>query len=287
MDRNFAWILLAYASALVVAIVTATLVDLEHPFWVAAAADVAATLAIFAYSFRFDNSSFYDPYWSVAPLPIVLYWGLCPIEDAVPRLRHVVVIALVCMWGVRLTWNWARGWGGLEDEDWRYRQLRGEHGGRYWIVSLFGLHLMPTIWVLFGCLPLYAAMAAPRHPFGWIDVLATLVTGAAVYIEYRADEELRAFRRSGRPSGEYLSSGLWSRSRHPNYFGEMSFWWGLYLFGLAADPSYWWTGIGALSITVMFITVSVPMIDKRMLERRPRYADQMKRVAAIIPWPQG
>jgi len=79
--------------------------------------------------------------------------------------------------------------------------------------------------------------------------------------------------------------GLWKFSRHPNYFGEMGFWWGLYLFGLAADPScWWWTIIGPLAITLMFRFISLPMIEKRMIERRPQFASHAQHTPLVIPW---
>lgn len=75
-------------------------------------------------------------------------------------------------------------------------------------------------------------------------------------------------------------------SRHPNYFGEMSFWWSLFFFGLAADPGYAWTGIGALAITAMFRFISLPMMEERSLARRPGYAEHQRKTSLVIPWPR-
>jgi len=195
------------------------------------------------------------------------------------------VLALVGWWAVRLTHNWARGWSGLGHEDWRYVDLRAASGGAYWLVSFVALHMMPTLQVFLGCLPLWPALAVGTHPFGVLDLLATLVTGGAIAIEQRADKELVAYRRSNPPRQAILASGLWAWSRHPNYFGEMGFWWGLWLFAVAADPAYWWTGIGALSITVMFRFASLPLIETRMRQRRPAFAAHQQRVSMVVPWP--
>ncbi len=78
---------------------------------------------------------------------------------------------------------------------------------------------------------------------------------------------------------------MWAWSRHPNYLGEMGFWWGLYLFGLAANPDWWWTIVGPLAITLMFRFVSLPMIETRMRERRPGYADFAARSSLVLPRP--
>ncbi|MFX4952353.1 DUF1295 domain-containing protein, partial [Acinetobacter baumannii] len=80
--------------------------------------------------------------------------------------------------------------------------------------------------------------------------------------------------------------GLWGWSRHPNYFGELSFWWGLMLFGFAAAPSQWpWLVPGALAMTAMFVFASIPLMDQRSVERRPAYAEYMRRVSALVPLP--
>jgi steroid 5-alpha reductase family enzyme len=283
VQRDFNWIIAAYLSALIVAVIVAAAVDWQHPIAVALAADVAATIVVFAFSVAFNNSSFYDAYWSVAPVAIVFYWALrCAPE--VNHARQLVVIALVCAWGVRLTYNWARGWGGLTHEDWRYVDLRARTGAAYWLVSFIGLHLMPTLQVFLGCLSLYPAVAVGDRPLGIFDLLGIIVTGGAISIEARADKELVRFRRSKPPAEAILATGLWAYSRHPNYFGEMSFWWGLYLFALAADPSYWWAIVGPVAITLLFRFASLPLIETRMLQRRPGFAAHQQRVSMVVPW---
>lgn len=264
----FAWIATAYAVAGVVAVAVGTAVPVESPLWVALWADLAAAVVVFAFSVAFRNSSFYDAYWSLAPIAIALYWIGAAAPDA-SGVRQVVVLALVVAWGLRLTWNWARGWTGLDHEDWRYVDLQRKTGRLYWLVSFGGIHVAPTLWVFAGCLPLYPALARGTGGLGWLDALGLLVTGGAIALEARADQELRRFRTApGRQPGDVLDTGVWSLSRHPNYLGEMGFWWGLWILGLAADASWWWTGIGALSITLMFRFVSLPMIETRMAERR-------------------
>lgn len=276
-------ILTAYTVALVVALAVGQRVEVEHPIWVAFWADIAATLVIFAFSLGFRNSSFYDAYWSVAPLAIALYWAGQPEFAGVNPIRLSVVTFLIALWGGRLTWNWLRGWQGLGHEDWRYVDLRHKTGAAYWLVSFAGLHLAPTIWVFLAMLPVYVSMAAGREPFGYLDLVASAVTLGAIWIEARADKQLKRFRESGPDAQDFLHTGLWARSRHPNYFGEMGFWWGLWLFAMAADPAWWWTFVGPLGITLMFRFVSLPMIETRMLERRPAYAEWTQRSSLVVP----
>ncbi len=281
MRRAWVWIVVAYAAAMAAALVVAGSMHGVDPLWVALAADVAATVVVFVFSVVHDNSSFYDPYWSLAPIPIAVYWILvAPVHAS--ALRTCLVLSLICLWGVRLTWNWARGWQGLDHEDWRYLDLRRKSGRMYWLVSFAGIHMLPTLWVFGGLLPVYAALVAGSRGFGVLDVLAAIVTAGAIWIEATADRQLHAFRARPHRPEEILATGLWARSRHPNYFGEMSFWWGLYLFGVAAAPSWWWTGAGALAITLMFRFISLPMIEERMLARRPGYAEHRRRVPLVL-----
>ncbi len=276
---------LAYTVAMAVALGVGAAMSGAHPIAVAAVADLAATVAIFIFSFNFSNSSFYDPYWSVAPMPIAMYWIVSADPSEVNLLRQTFVLTLVMAWGVRLTYNWYRQWGGLEHEDWRYVDLREKSGSAYWVVSFFGIHLFPSVLVFLGCLTLWPSVGASGTELGILDGIALAVTASAIWIEATADKQLWHFLtvEQNHP-GQIMDKGLWSFSRHPNYFGEIMFWWGLYLFALAADPSYWWTVIGPLGINIMFVTISVPLLDKRSLERRPHYLEHMQNVPAIAPW---
>jgi steroid 5-alpha reductase family enzyme len=281
--RSFAYITVAYVVALAVAWLVARAIGAASPLAVVAWADLAATVTVFAFSIAANNTSVYDPYWSVAPIAIAPFYALHASASGAPLGRQILVCALVIAWGLRLTYNWARGFHGLSHEDWRYVDIREKTGRGYWPASFAGLHLFPTVQVYLGCLPLSVALTSAR-PLGPLDALAAVVTLGAILIETIADEQLRAFRRSKREPGEIMARGLWAYSRHPNYFGEIGFWWGLFLFALAVDPGAWWTGIGALAITAMFVFASIPLIDKRSAARRPEYAEHVKRVSMLVPW---
>jgi steroid 5-alpha reductase family enzyme len=254
--------------------------------WSAAAADVAATVVVFAGSRALDNSSVYDPYWSVAPLPLALWW-LAEVGAAGEAGRQALVIGALGLWGARLTWNFLRGWTGLGHEDWRYVEIRKKTGGAYWIVSFLGIHLMPTLLVFGGSVSAYVAIAGRGRPLGWLDAVAAVVTFGAIAIEATADAQLRRFVLARTDLSKTLETGLWRWSRHPNYFGEIMLWWGLWLFAMAAAPGAWWTVAGPLAITGLFAGVSVPLMDTRMVERRPGFAERMRRTRAIVPWPVG
>lgn len=247
-------------------------------------ADVLATLVVFAFSRAFGNSSFYDAYWSVIPPLLTFYWW-SQAGPGVDQLRCWLVAVVMTWWGVRLTANWVYGFPGLHHEDWRYPMFRERAGRWEFVVDLVAIHLIPTVQVFAATVPVYVCVTHPGTGIRWLTVLAFVVGMSAVTLELVADVQLHRFARDRRP-GEAMTRGLWSWSRHPNYFGEFSFWFSLALFGVAASPSdAWWLFLGAMAILAMFLGASIPMMEQRSLQRRPDYQDVIDRVPRFVPRP--
>jgi steroid 5-alpha reductase family enzyme len=276
---------ITFAYLVTLSVAWATLQALgESPIWDMFWADIAATIAIFLFSRRYKNSSFYDAYWSVIPPLIALYWWLEATASGVDAARAWLVVILVWLWGIRLTANWATFWPGLEHEDWRYGPIKTNAGKWDVLADFSAIHLFPTVIVFVACLPIYAAVAMDAQPLNWLDYVAAAATATAILIELVSDIQLHRFINE-RKEGEIMKTGLWAYSRHPNYFGEWLFWAGLSFFGLAAVPeAWWWVLPGTVAMLAMFLLASIPMIDKRSVERRPAYADHMKQVSGFVPW---
>jgi steroid 5-alpha reductase family enzyme len=280
---GIAWQALAYAVAVGVAVVTYNLIADQFSLLIRfLIADAVATIAIFLFSRVSGNSSFYDPYWSVQPVVIAAFlfmmggfeWNLFD--------RSTLVLLLVVLYGGRLTYNFLRGWDGLVHQDWRYDDLKKKNPRSYWWVSLSGIHMFPTLLVFGGCLSLFIVFRDDQAALSYLDVIAIVVTLGGIFLEAIADEQLHHFRKSN-PRGTLLNTGLWSVIRYPNYLGEITFWWGLFIFALAADISSWWVIIGPLAIHALFVFISIPMKDERMLESRKDYRKHMEQVPALIP----
>jgi len=284
--RSLAIVAVAYATALVAGGLTLALAPIEDPIARTFAADLVATAVIFLWSWGCNNSSLYDAFWSVIPIAIVIYWmGLA--ESGVPPLRSAAVFGVVLAWGWRLTYSWARGWSGLDHEDWRYAAFREGTGRFYWPVSFAAIHLFPTLIVFAGLLAAWPALVTSNAAIGWIDGLAVAVGVCGIALEWIADRQLHAFVTGPRQPGETLRTGLWRHSRHPNYLGEISIWWSLYLFGLAADPGWArWALLAPLAMTAMFCFVSIPLLEKRSLERRAGYQTIIDETRMLLPIPR-
>ncbi len=272
---------LAYLSAVAAAWVVATAIGSERPVWALGLGYLVSALVIYLWSLACDNGSMFDAWWSVLP-PFAAVWLAFGHAAGVPVLRIALVMIVVWIWAVRLTTNWARDWPGLQHEDWRYLDLYTK--GPKALIRLVAVHLFPCSVVFLGSLPLVPALVWGTRSVGALDWIALVVGVAAAAIEFVADEQMRRFARTKSP-GDVMDSGMWRYSRHPNYFGEILFWWSLWLFALAADPAWWWTVIGPLAMVTMFLAASIPMLDDRSRARRPNFAAYAKRTSTLVPWP--
>ncbi|MFB7719119.1 MULTISPECIES: DUF1295 domain-containing protein [unclassified Nocardia] len=245
-------------------------------------ADVIATLVVFAASRVHKNSSFYDAYWSVLPPLLMIAWWV-KLDSG--GARAWLVLGVIVFWAVRLTGNWVYAFPGLHHEDWRYPMIRARAGKAEALADLVGIHLFPTLQVFAGMLPVYAVLTHTDRGIGWLDIVAAVVGIGAVVLEFTADLQMYRFVAHRRP-GQAMDQGLWSWSRHPNYFGEFAFWLSLGLFGLAAAPhAWWWVLLGAVGMYAMFQGASIPMMEQRSLERRPEYQRVIDRVPRFVPRP--
>ena len=257
-------------------------------------ADLVASLVVFIFCIAFNSFSINDQFWTVQSSVFSLYFGY--LADTF-NLRLYLVILLLNVWSFRLLSNFfLNGIPHISYEDWHYSIFRPKFKSKmaYFGFGLVSFILMPAILVFFGCMPLYY-IAKSDEPFNSADIIATLIVLVAIVFEGVADSQLRNNNRqntastSARPC---MDKGLWSLCRHPNYFGEVSFWFGLYAFGLAAGASIFADMfyalvffLGPFAIFSMIFFGSLPMMEERQLKRRKEfYKGYMKRVPfKILP----
>lgn len=266
--RDLFKILLIYILAMVLGIAATFVFPAENALYKVAIADFVATVVVFIFSMVYKNSSVYDPYWSVVPIFIILYWIINSGSLLELEPLKLILAGLIIIWGMRLTVNWLLRWNNLEDEDWRYKDIQKKTGKFYWPVSFVGIHLMPTIWVFMGMVPVYYAIYSPMALTQFISVFAISITVFAIWLEATADNQLRHHLITRTNKNERMKKGVWAIIAYPNYVGEMLFWWGLYLFALAFNLNSWWTIFGPLSITFLFIFISIPLMKKRLANKK-------------------
>jgi steroid 5-alpha reductase family enzyme len=273
--------LLIYVIALFIVIYTWKFIPEYHILWKILIADVIGTVVVFIFSMIFNNSSMYDPYWSVQPFVIAAFlaWPLQQMD-----ILGGIVLFMVFLYGLRLTMNFYRGWPGMKHEDWRYRDFRKNFPKLYWPISFLGIHLFPTIMVFLACMSMVYIYHGPGLELNIWFIIGLITMIFAVGLAFVADEQMKKFREIPENKGKLMRGGLWKKSRHPNYLGEILTWWGLFFFSLSAGYDMWWTVAGPLIVTLMFVLISIPMLEKRELDRRPEYQEYMKEVGVLLPF---
>ena len=250
----------------------------DDALWIALSGDVIATIIIFAFSLLFRNASLYDPYWSVIPPVVLLYW--ITTAPTPPSIVSWLALIIVTLWSIRLTYNWARGWQNLNHEDWRYGKLRQENPKVYPLVNFFGIHFFPTTIVFLCLIPFYYALQQATQLTA-LHVIGLCISLSGFLLQLIADEQLYAWRKTDQQHG-CIQTGLWRHSRHPNYLGEILLWWGGFFLAIGTDIQLFWTIIGPILLTAMFRFISIPMIEKRHLEKRKCYNETIKKTPMLI-----
>lgn len=282
MNKAYLLVLCSYVMALVAASFVLFLTPDLHLLLRILIADVAGTVVVFIFSLLYKNSSFYDPYWSIVPLFILLYMLFH--STANDWIREILVSSIIILWGLRLTINWLYTWKGLDHIDWRYTLLK-EKSGIFWMpVNFFGIHLIPTIIVFMACTPVYSVTVSGTNQLNFLDIAAFCLGLFSVWIEFQADRELHQFRSVRIDSSQVLNTGLWSWCRHPNYLGELGFWTSVFLFGAASGNGFNLLTISGLTIMLLlFIFVSIPLIEDKLSVDKPGYHQYKARTFSLLP----
>lgn len=252
---------------------------------------IGVTTLLWLVSLKLRDASIVDIFWG---LGFVITAWLTRLQLEAPSETSIILPIAATLWGLRLSLylgkrNLAPGHGQKPQEDKRYAAMRAKRPDTFARWSLFAIFWFQGVLCLIVALPLVVGQWAPRpaelpaqHPLELIG-FAIFLTGLT--IQAIADQQLARFKRDPASQGQVMDQGLWRYSRHPNYFGEALLWWGVYIIVLPI-PDARWTVIGPLLITVLLLKVSgVALLEKTIVDRRPNYADYIKRTSAFIPWP--
>jgi steroid 5-alpha reductase family enzyme len=226
------------------------------------------------------NASIVDIFWGAGfVISGWLYFALTP--EGFP-LRKLLLMLLVTLWGLRLSIhvlfrNHGKG------EDFRYQVWRREHGKAWWWVSFFQVFLLQGILMWIISAPLLAAQISPLpNHLTLLDYLGTLLWLVGFFFEATGDLQLVHFKSNPANKGKVLDRGVWRLTRHPNYFGDATQWWGYYLLALSAGG--WWTIFSPIIMTLILLRVSGVSLLEKTMETRPGYKEYIERTSAFIPW---
>jgi len=234
---------------------------------------------LFVLALRLRDNSIADVGWGlgfilVALVTLALSGGIVP--------RQALVLALVMVWGVRLAiriYRRNRGKG----EDFRYREWRekwGEHWRRTAYLFVFvGQGLM----MLLISTPILFVNAFGGPVLGWLDLVGVAVWIVGFLFEAVGDRQLDSFLSDPANKGRVMDKGLWRYTRHPNYFGEVTQWWGIFIIALSVQWG-WAAVIGPITITGLILFYSgIPLLEKTMMAK-PEYREYASRTSKFVPW---
>ena len=245
------------------------------------------------------NNSQVDKLWSI--LPAVYAWFMTAAADFDSRMTLMSV--LVTIWAIRLTYNFARRgaytwkfWAGEEDYRWEIiRQRPGFKNKWVWLIfNLFFICIYQNLLIFLFTLPVLGCLTPDAAPLGWVDYFLALVLFGLILIEYLADQQQYNFQtekyrriKSGEPLGPYeqgfISTGLWSKIRHPNYTAEQLIWIVYYLFTVAATGEWLsWTVSGCILLVILF-KGSSDLSEEISAAKYPEYANYQKTAGRFFP----
>lgn len=211
---------------------------------------------------------------------VLLTWSAYFLSDN-PGTRGLLANTLITIWGLRLAWHIGRRNMG-KPEDYRYQAWRQAWGKWFYLRSFFQVYMLQGLLLAIIALPVYFIHQMPASDLTVIDGIGLGVWLIGILFESIADHQLAVFKKNPENKGKLLQSGLWAYSRHPNYFGEVLLWWGIWIITLNT-PDGWWTIIGPLTITFLILKVSgIPLLEEKMANH-PDFEAYRKRVPMFLP----
>lgn len=197
-------------------------------------------------------------------------------------LSQILMTLFVTLWGTRLTIHLYRRNHG-KPEDFRYAAFRRDWGK--WIIprGFFQIFMFQGFFLFVIALPMEFATGTTNSLTGYLMIAGILVWLLGFFFEAVGDYQLKEFIKKPDSKGKIITTGLWKYTRHPNYFGEATMWWGIFLLGLA-DGAPVFILISPVSITFLLLFVSgVPLLEKNM-KKKPGFEEYAAKTSIFIPW---
>ena len=236
---------------------------------------------VWAVSLHLKDASVADVCWG---LGFVLLAWLYFVRSPELTPRSWLIAVLITLWGGRLSWYiFRRNYG--QGEDPRYGAMRNLHGHAFWWRSLFEVFWLQGAVLWFVALPVLVAISAPQSAgLSAVDLVGVVIFAVGFAFEVAGDHQLARFKVDFANHGKVLDSGLWRYTRHPNYFGDATLWWGVYVVA-AATPGGWLTVLSPLLMTLLLMRVSgVTLLEERLKTSKPGYREYIARTSAFFPW---
>lgn len=244
-----------------------------------AAVMVALAVGMWLLSVKLRDVSIVDSAWSIFFLLFALVFAWRQGDGSVATLA---MLALVAAWALRLsiyiTWrNHGHG------EDRRYQAIRARNQPNFEFKSLYLVFLLQAVLAFVIAMPLLPALNGANDA-NLVTWLGMAVAAFGLLFETVGDAQMARFKADPASAGQVMDRGLWRYTRHPNYFGESVFWWGVWIASASLGGA--WTVFSPLLMTFLLLRVSgVPLLEADLKQRRPAYAEYLRTTSSFVPWP--
>ncbi len=234
----------------------------------------------YTYALKSNRVDIIDSAWGISFIMAVL---MMQIFESSNSMLVLIADLLVILWGVRLSWHIFKRFRRSQIQDERYTDIM-----KKWPKNMIKVQILLRIFLVQAVLAtLIILPVIVIHHFKpsitLISIIGILVWLTGFIIESLADKQLKEFL-ANKNHPDLMQEKLWRYSRHPNYFGEVTMWWGIAL--LSISTSLWFVGIiGALTITILICFISgVPLSEKRF-QNKKGWINYKRRTSILIPWP--
>ena len=224
--------------------------------------NVISTIIIWFIGVLINTASTYDPYWSVQT-PVIFICLLIKYGNL--NVGNLIYLELILFWAIRLTYNYTKTFHDITYIDWRYNQI------------------VPTIIVYTASIPSFLYVMDDLN-LEYIQFIGFIIILASVLIEMKADIDIHEFKKIRSSRNEIIRIGLWKYSRHPNYFGEICFWYGVAFVYIFCDfTKKWYYIFGAILNNALFLGISIPLAEKNLRKYKEGYDEYKKNTSMLIP----
>ncbi len=240
--------------------------------------------AVFLLALKLKDNSIVDIAYGLGFI-LVAWSGYLVFGSGQPR--QILLLCLISLWGARLAAHIALRKGTERGEDSRYRRWRESWGKSFVWRSFLQIFMLQGAVIFLVALPMLLVINRPGGALGWLDLFGVLIWLCGFAFETIGDWQLLRFKKDPANRGKIIQLGLWRITRHPNYFGEATLWWGIFFIALGS-PLGWFAIISPLLIGFLLLKVSgIPMLEAKYAGN-PDFEAYKRRTNAFFPWfPRG
>ncbi len=226
-----------------------------------------------------DNNSLVDIAWGMGFVLVALYSFIIANNYTT---RNIIVTLLIFIWGVRLSFYlFKRNWN--SEEDFRYQKMRKKWGDKVALNSFFKVFLLQAVILLVISYPVFLININSESAWNFLDTLGLLLCFIGLFFEVVGDKQLKEFINNREDKNQIMTEGLWKYTRHPNYFGEATIWWGVFIIAISVEQGIT-TLISPILISYLLLFVSgVPLLEKRYKDNQS-YQRYAQRTNKFFPW---